>query len=347
MRNATNARIGNGKAVHFYYEWCARTDCATGGMGDADAKPTEDAVTCKRCLKALAVQVERDHAKALDMDAARPVSSNQNTETPKETQMRKLSNAQAVALMNVRVHNDLKGVKPATVTVLLENGLIEPVGPNRDMEVTEAGEREYTRATGDTLPPKNVPTPEIESDEVVAARQESLKADHTEALIVADLRHEADPAVALVDEIEADRAANPHLYDEEGRKLPDSLIVKVPEGAAKEYDVRKPVALDTSGRRNIKHWLRPAEEVQALRDQLIEVTTPEHADVILDTWHLVENRSDRRASAKADRAKSRQMAMRHTRRPSRRRFTSEAAKIRKAERRAASLAERTGLTASF
>jgi len=101
--------------------------------------------------------------------------------------MRKLSNAQAVALMSIRLYNDLRGVKNATYDVLSENGLIAPIGPNSDVEVTEKGETEYTRATTCTLPPKNEIVADIASDETVATREEALLADHTEALIQEDL----------------------------------------------------------------------------------------------------------------------------------------------------------------
>lgn len=64
-------RIKKSKVVHLYWEAADRTDCGAGGMGDAIANggvPTDDAVTCKRCLKALAVEIEQAHAEALKMN---------------------------------------------------------------------------------------------------------------------------------------------------------------------------------------------------------------------------------------------------------------------------------------
>lgn len=67
----TTAKIGRGKAVHIYYAWAGRTDCAAGGMSDADATEVDLPVTCKRCLKALPAIVERDHAAAIVEDLER------------------------------------------------------------------------------------------------------------------------------------------------------------------------------------------------------------------------------------------------------------------------------------
>jgi len=65
-------RINKSTVVHRYWVASDRTDCGAGGMGDASVNGgtvTSDAVTCKRCLKALAAQAERDHAEALELDA--------------------------------------------------------------------------------------------------------------------------------------------------------------------------------------------------------------------------------------------------------------------------------------
>lgn len=202
--------------------------------------------------------------------------------------MRKLSKTQADALLSVQTNGWAEGFRANTQDSLMDNGLIvggtEAGGPA--YVVTEAGEAEYTRATGDTLPARNPVTPDIKSDEVVAVPERSI----------------ADGA----------------------------------------YDVRKPVALDREERLNIRHWLRPADEVQALRDALLtpvngHAMTEYQADEVLDAWHVVSNRADRRAEHQADRRQGRR-SMRHTRVPSRRRFTSEAAKVRKANRRASAAA---------
>lgn len=69
-------RINKSKIVHLYCEGADRTDCGAGGMGDALANggtPTDDAVTCKRCLKTVASQVERAHAEAVGDDEARSI----------------------------------------------------------------------------------------------------------------------------------------------------------------------------------------------------------------------------------------------------------------------------------
>lgn len=60
-------RINKSKVVHLYWEAFDRTDCGAGGMSDISANggvPTEDAVTCKRCLKAIEVAKAR-HAQAV------------------------------------------------------------------------------------------------------------------------------------------------------------------------------------------------------------------------------------------------------------------------------------------
>jgi hypothetical protein len=65
-------RINKSKIVHLYHAATDRTDCGAGGMDSVSANggtATSDAVTCKRCLKALAGQAERDHAEALELDA--------------------------------------------------------------------------------------------------------------------------------------------------------------------------------------------------------------------------------------------------------------------------------------
>lgn len=71
MRNATHAKIGKSKVVHAYYAWCTRTDCGAGGMGDVEATEVDGPITCKRCLKSLAVHVEADHAAAIVEDGVR------------------------------------------------------------------------------------------------------------------------------------------------------------------------------------------------------------------------------------------------------------------------------------
>lgn len=80
-------RINKSKIVHLYWEGADRTDCGAGGMSDISVNggvPTDDAVTCKRCLKTiaaarevsamveqLAAEVEQAHAEAIEENAAR------------------------------------------------------------------------------------------------------------------------------------------------------------------------------------------------------------------------------------------------------------------------------------
>lgn len=85
-------RINKSKIVHLYHFAADRTDCGAGGMSDLSVNagtPTEDAVTCKRCLKSMAAAAELAarvaaelqetvdvvHGEALRMDAARSAAS--------------------------------------------------------------------------------------------------------------------------------------------------------------------------------------------------------------------------------------------------------------------------------
>lgn len=85
-------RINKSKIVHLYHFAADRTDCGAGGMSDLSVNggtPTEDAVTCKRCIKSMAAAAELaarvaaemqetvDFAReeALRMDAARVADS--------------------------------------------------------------------------------------------------------------------------------------------------------------------------------------------------------------------------------------------------------------------------------
>lgn len=70
-------RINKSKIVHLYYPGTDRTDCGAGGMDSVSVNggiATDDAVTCKRCLKAIAAEVERAHAEALEMDEQRTIA---------------------------------------------------------------------------------------------------------------------------------------------------------------------------------------------------------------------------------------------------------------------------------
>lgn len=62
------ATVGKGKAVHIYYSAFGRTDCAAGGMSDANATPVDGPVTCKRCLKTLAAKIEQAHEEANELN---------------------------------------------------------------------------------------------------------------------------------------------------------------------------------------------------------------------------------------------------------------------------------------
>lgn len=73
---AKGIRINKSKIVHLYLVATNRTDCGAGGMSDADVNgtPTDDAITCKRCLKAIASMVEQAHAEAVEMDERRTIA---------------------------------------------------------------------------------------------------------------------------------------------------------------------------------------------------------------------------------------------------------------------------------
>jgi hypothetical protein len=68
------ARIGKGKAVHLFWVASGRTDCGAGGMSDTAPIPTDGPVTCKRCLKELAIRIERAHAEAIALNDTRPTT---------------------------------------------------------------------------------------------------------------------------------------------------------------------------------------------------------------------------------------------------------------------------------
>lgn len=89
-------------------------------------------------------------------------------------------------------------------------------------------------------------------------------------------------------------------------------------------------------RSNTIYGQRPVQVVQADRDHLVRTYGETRADEILDTWETVANRADRRNGHRKARAEGRR-EMRLRRTPSRRRFTTQAALIRKAERRAAKI----------
>lgn len=70
----TTVTVGSGKAIHW------GTDCGTmcgaahrNGFFTAPKLVKAEAVTCKRCLKAMAARIEADHAEAIAMDEERSI----------------------------------------------------------------------------------------------------------------------------------------------------------------------------------------------------------------------------------------------------------------------------------
>jgi hypothetical protein len=126
---------------------------------------------------------------------------------------------------------------------------------------------------------------------------------------------------------------NPEVIDQvHGHAL--TLNTPAPKKAEPGMVVLYPVFEEP--RPNTIYGKRPVQAVQADRDHLVQTYGEKRADEILDTWETVENRADRRNGNRRVRAEGRR-EMRLRRTPSRRRFTTQAALIRKAERRAAKI----------
>lgn len=153
------------------------------------------------------------------------------------------------------------------------------------------------------------------------------------AIVTPDVLPPVDPAVLIIEEIEREQYAGTlNAPAPDYREMPagtDRKAAKA-EHFAPGSGVLVPVF--EAPRLNTIRGQRPADVVQADRDHLVQAYGEQRADEILDTWTLRENRADRRDGDRVARIRGRQ-SMRLRRTPSRRRFTTEAAKIRKAERR--------------
>ncbi len=72
----TTAKVGNGKAIHALRTeggWAGTTLCVTNDSDLSRGLPIAvhaPAITCKPCLKALAVLIEEAHAEAIEQDAS-------------------------------------------------------------------------------------------------------------------------------------------------------------------------------------------------------------------------------------------------------------------------------------
>lgn len=135
-----------------------------------------------------------------------------------------------------------------------------------------------------------------------------------------DILPPVDPAVLLIDEIDQRKGT--------------SITSDGAQAAQEAPSVLTPVFQEP--RPNTIYGQRPVQAVQADRDHLVRTYGETRADEILDTWETVANRDDRRNGQRKARAEGRR-EMRLRRTPSRRRFTTQAALIRKAERRAAKI----------
>jgi hypothetical protein len=69
----TTVTVGSGRSIHWGSEFGTRCGAAHRSGRFTSPKPTGDAVTCKRCVKIVAAQVETDHAEAVKLDEKRQV----------------------------------------------------------------------------------------------------------------------------------------------------------------------------------------------------------------------------------------------------------------------------------